>query len=1300
MSDLTELNSLVSRCMLKDRFRLRQQLRRLERFRADKQRDKKLVRLQSEIDSSIEICLSRHKNLPDPVIQHDLPISDHVSEIATAIQERQVVVIAGQTGSGKSTQIPQICLQAGFGATGMIGHTQPRRIAARSIAGRIADELKIPLGKQVGYKIRFNDKTDNQTYIKLMTDGILLAESQHDRFLEQYEVVILDEAHERSLNVDFLLGYLHGLLKRRRDLRLIITSATLDAERFAAHFTDASGAAPVVEVSGRSYPVEVRYRPMVTADDVDINEDRDINDAIVDAVSELADDNRGDTLVFLPTERDIRSAAKRLRAEFQNHADKNTQILPLYARLSAAEQNKIFQVGKHRRIVLATNVAESSLTVPGIRNVVDTGTARISRYSPRLKVQRLPIEAVSRASADQRKGRCGRTSPGICIRLYAEEDFESRDAYTTPEIRRTNLASVILQAKSLKIGAVEEIPFLDPPRPDAIRDGYKTLFELGAVDDNRDLTKLGVQLARMPVDPRIARMIVAGHQEGCLSEILIIAAALEIQDPRERPHDKQQAADSNHEKFLDEKSDFLSFLKLWKFFHDLREKLSRSKLKKACQQNFLSPARMHEWLEIHRQLQDIVRQNRMKITSKKDDYAAIHRALLAGLLSGVAYRSGDHEYTGAGGVKFFLWPGSGLFQKKPQWIIASELVETSKRYARNIAKISPDWIEPLAEHLLKRSYSEPHWHLKSETVMAFEKVSLFGLPIVPKRRSRYGSNDLETARKIFIQQALVDQKLRSFFPFMKHNGKILEEVKVLADKTRRRELIVDEYSIYALYDQRLPDDVYDAASLRRWLKPAKNERNNRLKFQIEDFQAESFDRYKDLYPDRINLGSIETALEYQFAPGADDDGVTLTVPIEGLNQVSTASTGWLVPGLVEEKVLALIRSLPKSIRRNLVPAPETARKVTQSLNYGQGDFMSSVAQQLSQIAEEPILTSNFRMDQIPNHLHMNVRVIDCDGQVLASGRDFDEIRSQLGTEQKIETIELKNDDWFQDGLRAWDFGEIPDEVVIDRGGISISMYPGLIDQGDAIGLRLFDSPENCKRQMRFGLMRLVSIAKRKLLKSQVRWLPGWENTKIYAMSVINANDLEQQVQDLIALVAIGMLKSQPKSAVDFQDFIAKSPELIAAATQAATSLIGELFAGYHGARLAHDQIKKSKWQHAVADISHQLKALTLDGFLTQTPFHWLQQFPRYFNAIEYRIDKLKSGGQSRDHSGTEELKMHWERFSAMQQEHQTIGRFDPKLEEYRWMIEELRVSLFAQPLGTSIKISPQRLEKQWKLVQG
>ncbi len=1286
----------IEQALIRDRFRLRRLWRSIQRARRDnKPHDKLLRTFERELDASLRQVSRRRESAPHVGLDQDLPILAHREAILDAVDSHQVVVVCGETGSGKSTQLPQFCLQAGYGITGMIGHTQPRRIAARSVAARLAEELRQPLGQDVGFKIRFTDKTSLRTYIKLMTDGILLAETQGDRYLEQYEVIILDEAHERSLNIDFLLGYLKRLLPRRPELRVIVTSATIDAERFAAHFADRQGPAPIIEVSGRSFPVEVRYRPL--AADVDDQTEADPLHGIVQAVHELAEIDTGHILIFLPTERDIRETAKRLRAEsLPRDGNRRTEILPLYARLSAAEQNRVFHAVSHRRIVLATNVAESSLTVPGIRYVIDTGTARISRYSPRSKVQRLPIEAVSRASADQRKGRCGRIAPGVCIRLYAEDDFATRAAFTTPEIQRTNLASVILQAKALKLGRVEEFPFLDPPRPEAIRDGYKTLFEIGAVDQQEQLTEMGLILARLPVDPRIARIIVAADEGNCLSEILIIAAALEVQDPRERPHDKRQAADQQHEKFADGESDFVSYLKMWDFYHELKEKLSRNQLRKACQQNFLSYNRLREWSEIERQLLKLVTSNGFRVRARRDNYDAIHRALLTGFLWGVAFRSGDHEYSGAGGIKFHLWPGSGLFQSKPKWCVAAELIETTRRYGRTVARINPNWIEPLAEHLVKRHYSDPHWHQKSGRVMAFERVSLFGLTVVARRRVPYGQIDAETAREIFIREALAARQLDIRDKFYTHNEAVIAQAGKIAAKSRRSEYLVDDYQLVRFYEDRIPAQVVDLASLRQWLKQREPNEPD-LFMKIDDLmEGEHAEVDERQFPDDWQAGGMTLPIEYQFAPGEDNDGVTVTVPVAGVGQIQPRQADWLVPGLLEDKIVALIRSLPKSIRRNLIPAPDTARRVAAELEFGQGDFLTRVVERLSTIAEEPIPLDAFRLEKIPRHLQLNLRVIDDEGKTKCQSRAISELQAKLGSAATAEVATVEDSHWQRDGIRTWDFGELPAQITIQRGGIDVPAFPALLDQGESVALRLLGSRAQANGNTRRGIRRLYVLNQKRALRSQVSWLPRWEEICLFATSLLDKAALKQQVAELIADRAfLGEREPLPRDEAAFHDRLTNSAERIGLATQDVAKMLPRLFEAYHQARLALEQPLPMEGQYAVEDTQNQLSMLVSGNFLADTPWQWLREYPRYCQAIVYRLDRLGSGSLSRDREATNEIAEFRRRYEQRRAADGGPLQTDSEVELYRWMIEEYRVSVFAQPLGTLFSISAKRLEKQW-----
>jgi ATP-dependent helicase HrpA len=1316
------LEQQVEQAMQTDRHRLRRMLRSIRQAeQTGKPFDRNLARLNDQLQCSLDLRQAREANRPAIRFEDDLPILAAKDQIARAIDEHQVVVVCGETGSGKSTQLPKICLELGRGITGTIGHTQPRRIAARSVAARIAQELNVAPGSGVGFKIRFTDVTSPQTYIKLMTDGILLAESQHDRFLDQYDTIIIDEAHERSLNIDFLLGYVKRLLPRRRDLKLIITSATIDAARFSEHFASAAGPAPVIEVSGRTYPVELRYRPITGENDAKEADDADEQRGLVNAVDELARIDNGDMLIFMPTEWDIRETAKILRGRPLpgDQPGRTTEILPLYGRLSTAEQNRVFQPHSHRRIVIATNVAESSLTVPGIRYVIDPGTARISRYSARSKVQRLPIEAVSQASADQRKGRCGRVGPGICIRLYSQQDFETRDRYTTPEIQRTNLASVILQTKALGLGEIEEFPFLDPPKPAAVADGYKTLFELGALDERQQLTPLGKKLSRMPVDPRIGRMILAAHDENCLHEVLIIASALEVQDPRERPIDKQQAADECHAQFADPESDFLSYLKLWDFYHHLKGTLSQNQLRKACRQNFLSYNRLREWADVYRQLLQNVEQAGLKQRARRaggvnppinatksknatdaditpDQYAAIHRALLTGLLSNIAYRPDGFEYTGAGGGKFHLWPGSATFSKKPKWIVAAELVETSRRYLRTVARINPNWIEPLAQHLVNRSYSEPHWDAAGASAVAYEKVSLFGLTIVPRRTVRYGPIDPAKSRELLIQHGLVegDIELKGKVEFLDHNRRLLEELEALQAKSRQHDFLLGEEARYDFYDRRLPADAYDGPRLQKWRKTAERDNPRVLFMEKSDLlQEKAGDIDAGDFPDILPINQMRLPLEYHLEPGTDQDGITLTVPKEGLNQVDPHRLGWLVPGLLEQKIVAMIKSLPKAIRRAFVPAPETAKLVLQQIRFGEGDFNQAVARALSKIAGEPIPVEEFQLDRLPSHLRMNVRVIDGGGQALASGRDIEAIRRQMGAEASASFSALDTGAWNRDGITAWDFGDLPPHVNIERGGLTLKGYPALIDKGNSVSLRLLDSAQQALRETRAGQRRLFLISEKRHLKSQVDWLPKLDRLTLQA-AAINGFDLKRQTAELIAdraLFAGGVIS---RTEAEFAANSKLGKQRISIAVQDVTALVVPIVEGQFEVRQALNKAKAPLLQFAVADLREQLKNLLGPTFLTSTPWDCLRQFPRYFRAMLFRLDKL-AASPARDRQHQEDVHRRWHAYVQRAADHGQQGIHDAQLEYYRWLLEEYRVSLFAQKLGTAVPISPKRLDEQW-----
>ena len=1356
MSFYSELTSRISQSLQADRARLRNMLRAVRQAEeVGKPFDKNLARLHEVLEASLARREARERSVPKIVYDDALPVVGKRTEIAAAIRDHQVVVICGETGSGKSTQIPKICLELDRGISGLIGHTQPRRIAARSIAARLAEELGPTGNKLVGYKIRFADQTSEQTLIKVMTDGVLLAESQTDRTFDQYDTIIIDEAHERSLNIDFLLGCLHRILPQRPELRLIITSATIDATRFAEHFKIVRAGlptvpAPIIEVSGRTYPVEVRYQPLVD-DEGNGDEEGDPIRGVADAVEDLCRLGNGDVLVFLPTERDIREAHQKLRG--RNFAGGNPEILPLYARLSTAEQNRVFQKHGGRRIVLATNVAESSLTVPGIHFVVDTGTARISRYSPRSKVQRLPIEAVSQASADQRKGRCGRIGPGVCIRLFSEEDYLARERFTSPEIQRTNLAAVILQTLALDLGPIDEFPFLDPPRPESIRDGYKTLFELGAIDDKRDLTPLGRQLAKLPVDPRIGRIILAADKEGCLADILIIAAALEVQDPRERPQDKQQAADEAQAKFVDADSDFLSYLKLWDFIHRLKSDLTRGQLRKACRQSFLSETRIREWQDVHRQLLEMVTQFGLRVGKRKFDgavvtktsvplptpsvapqqsigfadiqrrkdqhaksadspeqlpgsfssdgiYAAIHRSLLGGLLASIATKTDTSEYLAAGGNKFFLWPGSGTFGSRPKWIVAAELVETTKRYARTVAKIDEEWIEPLALHLVHRSHSEPVWDRRSATVLASEKVTLFGLTIIPRRRVRYAHIDPVSARKLFLQHALVEGDYDTKAPFFAHNGRVREEAAKLAAKTRRRDMIVEDDAIHAFYQSRLPAEVVDGHSLDKWRKVAEAKNPKILLMSAEDILPAEAEVEPQDYPDKLEIDRLKLPLEYHFEPGAEKDGITVTVPREALPQLTPERTDWLVPGLMEEKVEALIRSLPKQVRRELGPAPQVAEKVASELRYGQRPLFVSVAELLTKAAGVRITPDMFVADKLPPHLLLNVRVVDEKGKKLTEGRDVVALREQVGVKPEEAKPQAEERAWHRDGLKSWDFDKLPQRLDVKRAGVVLTKYPALLDQGESVSLRLLDSAAEAERQTRGGVLRLFAIAESRELKAQVQWLPGIDKLKLWGAPLAKERPLTEQLMDLLAdraLFGDGLFAGLPRSRMDFEELVRARRKHIVPAVQEVTKLVTPLFEAYHEVRLALETPRPAAWKYALDDMRGQLALLLPPNFLTTQPWEWLQHFPRYLKAISLRLKKL-STALARDKTNFDLIAPRVKAWQDRVAKPFTTDAEQEQLALFRWMLEELRVSLFAQELGTSIPVSPKKLDSQWEKV--
>jgi ATP-dependent helicase HrpA len=1271
--------------MLKDRPNLRRRLRTLKhssRFMDTTQ----LKHLERGIETSRTCAEQRRRALPRPKFATELPIGEKIAKIKQTLDSNQIVIVCGETGSGKTTQLPKVCLELKRGVFGMIGHTQPRRIAARSVAARVAEELGTSLGEVVGYQVRFNAKVRDTTHIKLMTDGILLAEIEQDRQLLRYDTLIIDEAHERSLNIDFLLGYLKMLLPARPDLKIMITSATIDPQRFAEHF----GGVPIIEVSGRGYPVEIRYRPLLT----EAGEERELQTAILEAADELSQQENGDILVFLPGERDIRDTAEALRKQHPP----GTEILPLYARLSTLEQKRVFQPHSQRRIILATNVAETSLTVPGIKYVIDTGTARISRYSIRSKVQRLPVEAISQASAKQRAGRCGRTSSGTCIRLYSEQDLNNRPLFTDPEIRRTNLASVILQMINLKLGAVETFPFIDPPEQKQINDGYKLLEELGATDAERRLTQIGYQIARLPVDPRLARIIVAAAQQHCLQEILIIVSALSIQDPRERPLDRREAADEKHRPFLDERSDFLALIKLWEYLRERNKHLSKAKFRRLCTQNFLSFSRVYEWQDIHAQLRTMTSGVGMQLNQEPAEYAPIHRALLAGLPSHIGFKDEGNEFKGARNRSFWLFPGSGLSAKPPKWVVVAELVETSRLYARTVAKIEPQWVVIAAPHLIRREYFEPHWQPQSGRVAAFERISLFGLVLIPRRRINFGKVDASQARAIFIREALVAGRLHTQAKFFHHNCQLIAEIHALEAKTRRRDILVSEEKVYRFYDERVPLRVYDSRSFEQWLKANGQESQLRLSksLLVGDSTAEVSERH---YPQHLVTRRATFALTYHFEPGDDKDGVTLTVPLPLLNQLDHTLCEWLVPGLLQEKIIALIKGLPKPLRRNFVPVPEFAQACMEAMKPYQGALRDALSQELLRMTGCSVPREAWRFESLPDHLRMRFRVVDAGGRTIQTGRDLTRLQSNLAGQVSRSFSQMTPTIDQCERLTHWKYDHLAQPVVIEQSGINVRAYRALIDHGEYVTLKLVDTREHANRENNKGVRRLYLLALPSEVKYLQKHLLGMQGLCLLYQGIGTCealkSDIIEAAFDYVLLDGMAL----PENRIEFDKRLAAGkPRLISTANEICR-LTETILKGYHTV-LKH--LRKNSLVSRTAaldDIKAQLTQLVYSGFVRDTPAPWLKHLPRFLKAIEIRLEKLEHA-PGKDRKLCEIIRPFWERWTQSTRENNWTVKDEEALVNYRWMLEELRVSLFAQTLGTSVSVSAKRLQRQWDKVIG
>ena len=1310
------LFSQLNDIMRLDQRRLSARIHGIGKIKSQEAQQAVAAEIQQQIEQArfrVEQRKSAVQNLI--VFPESLPVSQRKAEIQKLLSEHQVIVVAGETGSGKTTQLPKMCLELGLGNLGTIGHTQPRRIAARSVAARIAEELQTELGDLVGYKVRFNDQISDNTQIKLMTDGILLAEIQTDRFLNQYSCLIIDEAHERSLNNDFILGYLKQLLPRRPDLKVIITSATIDVERFSKHFNNA----PIIEVSGRTYPVEVRYRPVAEEDD------QDQLQGILNAVDELQAEGRGDILIFMNGEREIRDTAEALQKQNLKH----TEILPLFARLSAQEQNKIFHPSGLNRIVLATNVAETSLTVPGIKYVIDPGTARISRYSYRTKVQRLPIEPISQASANQRKGRCGRVSEGICIRLYSEEDFNNRSEFTDPEILRTNLASVILQMTALGLDDIEAFPFVDAPDKRHIQDGVKLLEELGAIQPKKykshdgarlptrvqnltnessrqetraseltekkqgwELTPIGRQLAQLPVDPRLAKMLLSAVDFGSVYEVMIIVSALSIQDPRERPTDKQQASDEKHRRFADKKSDFLAFLNLWNYVQEQQKELTKNQFRRQCQKDFLNYLRIREWQDIYQQIRLAVREMGLPINSEKAEYQKIHTALLSGLLSHIGLKEAEkQQYLGARNAHFAIFPNSVLFKKQPKWVMAAELVETSKLWGRMVAEIEAEWIEPLAEHLTKKSYSEPRWSKSRGAVIADEKVSLYGVPIVAARPVNYGAIDPIVSREIFIQSALVEGDWNTKHKFFKQNQQLIREVEELEHKSRRRDILVDERTLFEFYDQRIGTDVVSQKHFDTWWKKVEKQDPELLNFERSFLINDDAEQVSKLdFPNFWHQGNLKLKLTYQFEPGTDADGVTVHIPLPLLNQVEMTGFDWQIPGLREELVIALIKSLPKSYRRNFVPAPNYAQAFLGRAVPLEKPLLDTLIYELRRMKGVTVEAEHWHWEQIPSHLKMTFRVVDENGKKIAESMNLDELKFSLKDRVQESISAVADDGIEQSGLHIWSFAELPQCYEQKQRGFSVKAFPAIVDEKDAVGIKLFETEFEQAVAMQQGLRRLLLLNVPSPIKYLHEKLPNKAKLGLYFTPFGRVLDL---IDDCIAC-AVDKLIADFGGFVWNEEGFDKLRDFVRENVNEVTVDIAQKVEQILTLTHQLNQRLKGKMDFtmafALSDMKSQISGLIYQGFVQKSGYTRLPDLLRYLQAIDKRMDKLTQD-VNRDRAAmlrVEQVQQAYQQLLAKLPKSKPIS---DEVAEIRYMIEELRVSLFAQQLGTKYQVSDKRV---------
>ncbi len=1314
-----------------------QKARALYRFIEKRQRqslpcDRKIAELNEFLERAESRLQARVNALPQINYDDKLPISAKREDIAALIEKHQVLVLAGETGSGKTTQIPKICLQLKRGIRGMIGHTQPRRIAARTVASRIADELKVKLGTTVGYQVRFNDHSNENTLVKLMTDGILLAEIQQDPLLLKYDTLIIDEAHERSLNIDFLLGYLKQLLQKRPELKLIVTSATIDLEKFSRHFNDA----PIIEVSGRTYAVETLYRPW------DIEHD-DVTEGIVSCIEEIRRASRskgGDILIFLSGEREIRETSHAIKkAGFSN-----LEVLPLYARLSLADQNRVFQSHAGCRVVLATNVAETSLTVPGIRYVIDPGRARISRYSVRTKVQRLPIEAVSQASANQRKGRCGRVAEGVCYRLYDEQDFDSRPEFTDPEIQRTNLAAVILQMLQLRIGDIRKFPFVDKPENRFISDGFKLLEELQAVDNKGTITKLGRQLHSLPVDPRLSRIIMEAQKYNCVKEALIIVSGLSIQDPRERPADKRQAADEKHRRFWDEDSDFIAYINLWNYLEEQRQELSRNQFQKMCKKEFINYLRVREWRDLHHQLRLALKPLGLKENATPSNYESIHRSLLAGMLSNLGFKSEDKkntqrserekkkpsiEYLGSRNRKFQIFPGSSQFKKKPQWLMAAEFIETSQLFAHMVAKINPDWALECGRHLLKHHYYEAHYDAHSGQVMAYDRISLFGLTLVEKKRVPYGNVNREEARSVFIREALVEgkyakhksvrkaldkaknhwQKITETSEKHEHNAEhfyiynqwLIDDIEQLEAKARRKDILVDDQIIFDFYDDTVPADVTNLTGFEHWRKTAEQNKPGLLMLDRGLLMLHQADGVTEAqFPGSLEVEGLTLALHYHFEPGHADDGVSIQVPVEFLHMLPQGRLEWLVPGLLRDKCIAMVKALPKPIRKKIVPVPQFVDKALARMQAGKRSLHDVLAEVLKHIADVSIAQQDWQLENLDDFYRMNIQVVDEKGRVIDRDRNIDKLRDRYRQQVK-QSVQAAHHSMEKKEIRDWDFGELQASVQLPRHGIQVKGFPALLDDKDSVKLSVLDNPLEARFETERGIVRLAALQ----LSQTVKYLKkDLLKGKDLGLTVVNMGSRAQVIDDIIhAAIAQACFPEGVESVRKEAHFRARMEqgrsEIVDVARRYEALLAEILLLCVETKKAMKSNKNALALAFTFADINKQMDQLFVEGYLWRTPFKWLQQYPRYLQAILKRIEKAPQNPQ-RDRVQISALESHWQKHQdGLQRFGQTRYWDLAPWQEYRWMIEELRVSLFAQTLKTLFPVSDKRLNKQWQSVE-